>query len=252
MQNLTNKKTRCILIEDEEHSMELLESIIEDYCPNVQIVGKAKTVEDSILLLKDVPCDMLFLDVQLGDRLSFEILDAFEFWNFEIIFLSAYDQYAFQAFQVEALDYVLKPYSPKQIIKAVNKALSTRQRITPTVIKNLYSMLMEQEAPRISLSTHEGITWVSISDIIHCQADGAYCTVYANNDTRVVVSKNLRQMEEIINDQQHFVRVHAGHLVNTRYISKYQKDDGGMLVMSNGSQIPVSRSKKGDVMAMML
>lgn len=239
----------CIIIEDERYSFELLHDILREYCPMVQIKGHADSIDTSLPLLQQGNIDLVFMDIQLKDGISFEILNKIGKWNFAIVFTTAFDHYALDAFKVEAVDYLLKPYSPSHVIKAVQKVKQKSNEMPSAKLKILIDSIMNTspQNDRIALSTSDGITLVDKGNIIYCQADGSYCRVITQDQGVILVSKTLGHIESSI-DHADFKRVHASYLVNIKYILKYLKSDGGSLVMKNNAQIPVSRSKKNDIM----
>ncbi|HMS68661.1 MAG TPA: LytTR family DNA-binding domain-containing protein [Saprospiraceae bacterium] len=233
----------CLLVEDEVHSQDLLSTIIEEYCPQLRLIGIADSVKTAFSFLQENQVDLIFLDIELEDGNAFELLDLLPEQNFFIVFTTAYDSYAMQAFKVEAVDYLLKPYSPKDVILAVNKVVNRQEKLSVTSLKKMLLERQENGISRISLSTSEGISLVAPNDIIYCTADGAYCTIHLKDKSHIMVSKTLGDIEGILHTED-FIRVHASHLVNIHCVKKYLRDDGGILLMENGKQIPISRRKK--------
>ncbi|MCB0647801.1 MAG: response regulator transcription factor [Saprospiraceae bacterium] len=233
----------CLLIEDEVHSQDLLSSIIHEYCPQIRLIGMADSVKSAYDFLQNNDVELIFLDIELEDGNAFELLNILPERNFYIVFTTAYDSYAMQAFKVEAVDYLLKPYSPKDVIQAVHKVMSRQEKLSVAALKKLLLDKHDTGGSRISLSTSEGISLVHPADIIYCTADGAYCTIFLKDQSYVMVSKTLGDIESML-DPEDFIRVHASHLVNINRVKKYLRDDGGVLLMENGKQIPISRRKK--------
>lgn len=238
------RKTTCVIVEDEVQSQKLLKGILEDFCPDVEVLGIASSVDEGIELLRAVDCEVVFMDIQLDDRISFEILETLAEWNFDIIFTTAYDNYALKAFKVEAVDYLLKPYSPKEVRLAIEK--SKTRRLRPSLSKFREIFQAETKANhKISLSTSEGVHLIDISSIQFVNADGSYCLVHTAQGDRIIVSKSLTDIEQQLNNGD-FMRVHASFLVSKLFIRRYLKEDGGIIEMQNGITIPVSRRKKNE------
>jgi len=229
---------KIAIIEDENAAYQLLSSIINEYCSDVTISGHAVDVPSGIALLTTVNPDLIFVDVQLGAETIFELLDQIEYRKYKIVFTTAYANHALQAFRYEAVDYLLKPYSPKDVIKVIERVkldiLSQPWRRTKQAITN---------TQRLTVNTHEGISFIEPKDILYCIADGAYCKIVLEKDNNIIVSKTLSDIEEQLDPDQ-FVRVHASFLINMHHVKRFIKDDGGYILISNGMHIPVSRRKK--------
>jgi len=232
---------KTLIIEDEIASQQLLSTIIREYCPSLQILDIISDVETSIQHLSTIHPDLIFMDIHLADKMAFDILDALDNNDFYLIFTTAHDEYALKAFGYEAVDYLLKPYSPKQVIKAVDKV--NKLHLLTKANKFIEDSKLKAATKRIHLNTQEGIQIINVSEIISCEADGAYCKVHTTYGAKIFVSKPLIEIENHLTDDN-FTRAHTSHLVNIDHIRKFLKEDGGLLVMSDGSKIPVSRRKK--------
>ena len=238
-----SKKLKTIIIEDEILSSEYLHKIVEEYCPSLEVVGSASSIEDGLSVLQNTVCDIVFLDIELDGGNSFQILEQLKEPKFSIIFTTAYDHFAFKAFQVEAVDYLLKPYSPKDVIQAIEKVKRARSNQSWIEMQQVFIENKNPSTDRISLHTAEGVHIVDKNDIIHCEADGSYCLIHIQKEGSLLISRSLSHIESML-DGADFFRVHTGHLVNINHIKKYLKEDGGYILMDDGSKIPVSRRKK--------
>jgi len=238
---------KAIIVEDELLSIDLLRSILLNYCPEVEVVGEASNYEDAVVLLQNTCCDIVFMDIQLHDQTSFEVISQLDYRNFSIIFTTAFHHYAIEAFKVEAIDYLLKPYTPKQVIVAVDKAKKKLESIPNSTLNALLNKMSRKDTNRIGLTTQDGILFVDKNEIIHCIADGSYCKVFLTCKEQILLSKSLGEIEQLLTSEN-FIRVHTSHLVNVEHIRQFLKEDGGELILTNGNHIPVSRRKKMDLL----
>ncbi len=233
-----------IIVEDESDAQELLANIIKECCPLLELGGIAANKEDALILIENIKPDLLFLDIEIQDGTSFDLLESIASNEFKIIFTTAYDSYALKAFRYEAVDYILKPYSPKDVTLAVNRV---RKRQYNEVIYNRLDYLVKNlgkpKQSKISISTSEGILVVSVDDIIRVEADRAYAYLHQFNKSKQLISKPLKEFEGML-PMTEFIRVHSGHLVNKAFIDRYLNEDGGYVLMSDGSKVPVSRRRK--------
>lgn len=237
---------RAIIVEDELRSRQTLTGMLKLFCKNVEVVGEAENVKEGIDLIRKEKPDIVFLDIQMPDGSGFKLLEEIGQINFDIIFTTAYDQYAIQAIKFSALDYLLKPIFQDDLIKAVKKAEVNKEKIdrnehVDVLLENLKKSA--NEPSKIILSTAEKINVVKVDDILRCASDNYYTTFYFTNGQKLLVSKTLKENEELLKDH-HFIRPHKSHLVNTKYIKGFLKQDGGYIIMTDGTNIPVSRRKK--------
>lgn len=236
---------RTIIIEDEPNSIELLSRIVQEYCPNLEIIGSAGTFITAKDLINKLKPDLLFLDIQLKDCNAFELLADIPNINFKIIFTTAFNDFAFEAFKFEAVDYLLKPFSPRDVKTAVEKA--NKQVGNYSIVQEL-KLLIESEkqhSEKIRISTNKGIHFLNQSEIIRIEASGSYTTIYIDNKKPITSSRNLKYFTDTLNEK-HFFRVHASHLINLDYISQYKNADGGSILLKNDEEVPVSRRNKKD------
>jgi two-component system, LytTR family, response regulator len=237
---------RAVIIEDEPRSRQTLADMVRFFCKNVEIIGEAENVKEGIELIRKEKPDVVFLDIQMPDGSGFKLLEEIGSINFDIIFTTAYDQFAIQAIKFSALDYLLKPIVQEDLMKAVKKAedskeKQSKQEHVDVLLGNLKKQ--SEEPPKIILSTAEKINVVTVDDILRCESDNYYTFFYFTNGNRLLISKTLKENEELLKDH-HFIRPHKSHLVNTKYIKGFLKHDGGFIIMSDGTNVPVSRRKK--------
>jgi two-component system LytT family response regulator len=238
---------RAIIVDDEDASRMSLKALLERYVSDVQIVAEAIDVESGLNTIKQFTPDLVFLDIQMPDGSGFRLLEMLPEIDFDVIFTTAFDQYALKAIKFSALDYLLKPIVPDDLKKAIEKYRETK--LLPG--KNIsYKTLLENLNPeprKIVLNTFEGMHVIDTADIIRCQSDDCYTNFYLKDGRRIIVSKTLKEIEEQLSGKD-FMRPHKSHLVNIQYIKTVVRNDGGYLVMKDETEIPISRRKKEMVM----
>ncbi|MDQ3017891.1 MAG: LytTR family DNA-binding domain-containing protein, partial [Bacteroidota bacterium] len=192
--------------------------------------------------------DLLFLDVEMSDGTGFELLDKIKDQHFPVIFTTAHDEFAIRAFRYNAIDYLLKPIDPDEFIEAVQKAKDHQHQST---LRKQFAQLVQTSQDktfdRITLATSEGLIFTNTKDITRIETYGNYCFVFLATGDRLLVSKNLKEFEEMLPEPE-FFRIHQSHIVNTLFVKKIIKDDGEQVIMSDGMKIPVSRRRKEEFM----
>ena len=242
---------RSIIIDDEFESRNTILNILNNYCENISVEAQAENVKDAFKKINELKPDVVFLDIQMPDGTGFDLLEKFHKIDFQVIFITAYDQFALKAIKCSALDYILKPVDPVQLIEAVKKLTNTDDDFT-VLTKKINTLLRNKNGfERISLPTFEGFRFINLKDIIRCEADNNYTNFYLSSGEMIVVTKTLKIYEEALSDLD-FIRVHQSHLVNIKYVDQYVKGDGGTIIMVDGSEVEVSRRRKDDFLEKML
>jgi two-component system LytT family response regulator len=241
---------RAVIVEDEKRSRETLIGLLKRHCKNLEIVGEAENVSTGVDIVTKEKPDVVFLDIQMPDGSGFKLLEQLNQVDFDVIFTTAYDQFAIKAIRFSALDYLLKPIVSDDLVNAVNKA--EKKRMARDSRKNIEVLLENMnrppaESPKIVLSTSERINVVKIDDIVRCESDNYYTMFFFTNGKRLLVSKTLKEQEELLGEYN-FIRPHKSHLVNVKYIKSYLKTKGGNILLEDGSEVPVSRRKKEYIM----
>jgi two-component system LytT family response regulator len=240
-------KLKTIIVEDEQTSREILRNYLNKYCPQVEIVGEAENIDEALLLIRNNDLDLVFLDVEMPYGNAFDLLEKVGNINFETIFVTAYNQYAIEALNNHASYYLLKPISIDELIKAVDYVSEVKNKeneLQNAVLIPKVSSINE----KLTIPTQEGFEVLEIQDILYCQADDNYTHLYLKNDKKKLVSKTLKYFDEILK-QSNFARIHKSYLVNVNCIVNYKKGKGGSVLLSNGKELSVSSSKKGDLLA---
>lgn len=240
---------KAIIIEDEKLSKETLRRLLEKYCPTVEVVAEADGYRKGMEEIRVHHPDVIFLDIQMPDGSGFRLLEELEDIDFEVIFTTAFDQFAIKAIKYSALDYLLKPIIPQDLIEAVNrvekkKAENIKRRNLASVPDDLKGQ--EDRSHKIVLSTSEMLHVINVDDILRCESDNYYTYYYFIDGRKLLVSKTLKENEELLS-QHNFIRPHKSHLVNVKYIKSYIRQDGGYILMIDDTRIPVSRRKKDKI-----
>jgi two-component system LytT family response regulator len=237
---------RAILIDDEEHCLYTLNMLLSEYCPKVQVMASCISVIQALEQIDKIKPDLIFLDIEMPFMNGFELLEKIKPVSFSVIFTTSYHQYAIRAIQYSALDYLLKPIDPKGLVSAIHRV--EQQKVKPSVEQ--FQILMDQIAQRekrfskIAIPTTEGFELIPADQVVHCKADDNFTIVYLKNKSMKIACRSLKEMEEQLTDFDNFIRVHNSHMVNMNEVSKYVRGEGGYLVMSDGSTINVSRTRK--------
>jgi len=243
----------AIIADDEQHCCKTLDALLKRYCPEVNVVAICANGIEALEAIRQLKPDLVFLDVEMPKMNGFEMLEQLHEINFHLIFVTSYDAYALKAIRFSAIDYLLKPVDREELQKAVQKVMQRMETPLPEQLKIILEKMHQPSAVsgKIALPTMEGLQMVTVESIISCEADDNYTTLILKNNRKVVVSSTLKVIEELLEDHS-FIRIHRSYLVNLKEIEKYVKADGGYVVMSDGSQVYVSRNKKDELLKMLL
>lgn len=235
----------AIIVDDEKHSRETLTKLIEEFCQETTVLTTANSVAEAIDKIKSNKPDVVFLDIELQSGIGFDILTQIDTINFEVIFTTAYEQYAIQAIKFSSLDYLLKPLGIEELKTAIEKAKKKKdQEVYKKQLETLIDNLQQQpKFNKICLSTADSVEFINIKDIIYCKANGAYTLFILKNNISLLVSKHLKEYENLLIEQQ-FMRIHNSFLINLKEVKKFVKSDGGYIMMNNDDIINISKSKK--------
>ena len=254
---IRTKKTtviNAIIVEDEIRSMNNLKNLLAAHCPEVNIIGDAINVEEGLDLFDDPTFkpDLAFLDISLTDGLVFKMLDQLRPIDFEIIFITAYNEHAIKACEYSSIGYILKPINPDELVQAVS-----RVRVTPVDKKMDQRMEIFNKQlnntnafEKMSISEIDGIYFVNIKDIVRFEAEDNYTHIFLENGDRITASRTIKAYEDML-ASMNFYRVHKRHVINLNFMRKFIKGDGGYLVMDDGKKIEVSRRRRPAFMEQM-
>ncbi len=236
-------KLKTIIVDDERHGLETIGILLEKHCPTVEIIGAYQDPEEAIFHInKDEP-DLVFLDISMPKINGFELLEALTFRSFQVVFTTAYDEYALEGFKHGAIHYLLKPFSSNDLTVAVDRAIerSKTEKFT------LMPPRMLGMKVRVPISSLNGVEMIEVENIIRCESDGNYTTIVMDK-RKITISKTLKEIEKIFVEFPYFYRLHNSHLVNLNHVNKYIRGEGGQVILTNGDEIGVSRSKKTELL----
>lgn len=240
------KTKRVLIIDDEVDARRVISKYLERYFPNFRILGEADSFKSAVELINETEADLIFIDINLGDGTGFDVLDESDPFAAQIIFTTAFDQYAVKAFRYQALDYLMKPIDSELFVEAVNQALDkVRERRSMSADQILISYGNGER--KISIPTADGMCFVRLDSIVSFEADSSYCKVFLDEGKEILVSKPLKFFDDKLKTNVNFIRPHKSFIVNMKYVDEYLKEEGGYIKMKNGLKIPISRQKKEDV-----
>jgi len=235
---------RAVIIDDIPEAIAVLKADLENYCVNIEVVGSAEGVVTGAKLIKEIKPDLVFLDIQMKDGSGFDLLEILGEVNFKLIFTTASDDYAVKAFKFAAVDYLLKPIDPDELMDAVSR-VEGQDKPAERI-----DLLKENfvKAKRIALNTLQKIHIVNVEEILRCESNINYTMFYFTDGTKLLVTKTLKEFDNLLSGHN-FIRVHQSHLINTSFIKEFLKSDG-VIVMKDGTKVPVSTRKKEVLMEM--
>lgn len=239
---------KAILVDDEQSSLNSLRQKILQHCPQVDIIAAYDDPAKAIISIESLKPDLVFLDIEMPVINGFTLLQQLNYRNFELIFVTAYDHYAIKAMRYSALDYLVKPVEPEDLLNAVTRAIEKRNEPTSSLQLNLLleNMLAEKKRfKRIAIPTTQGLQFISVDDIVYLEASVNYTKFVLENNTKHTVSKTLSAFEDIL-PADIFLRIHNSYIINKNYVEKYIRGEGGQVVLSNGAVVEVSKRKKAE------
>jgi two-component system, LytTR family, response regulator len=244
----------AVIIEDEFHSREFLKNVLTELHPDVPVIGTAESVPTGIALIERTRPDLIFLDIEMQSGTGFDLLQKLPHRDFAVIFTTAYDHYALQAIKFSAVDYLLKPIDLDELGLALQKVKDQRSRqngngALEMLLANLKNPAAEPQT--ITLATSEGLEFVNLQQIIRLEAAGAYTTFFLKDGRKIMVSKNLKEYENLL-PTKHFFRLHNSHIVNINEVKRMLKSDGGYAILNDGSTILISPKKKDSFLQVLM
>lgn len=241
---------KSIIIDDELHCVETLSLLLNEYCHDVRVIEQCNSAKKGLEAIEKLKPDLVFLDIEMPVMNGFELLEQLSIISFAIIFTTSYDQYAIKAIRFSALDYLLKPIDPKELVSAVKKVQEGRH----FPIAEQFQILLNQvqgkgsSFSKIAVPTAEGFELIYAEQIICCEANDNYTHFMLKNKNKIVACRTLKEIEEQLQGFPFFVRVHHSYIINLNEVTKYIRGEGGFLVMSDGSSVKVSRSRKDSLL----
>lgn len=245
---------RTLLIDDEIDSIRVLQRLLETYCPQVSIVGTASGVETALELIRETKPDLVLLDIEMSQGNAFDLLNQLQPLEFQVIFVTAFDNYAIRAFKYSAVDYLLKPVDIDDLRNAIGRVqtdpepldLAQQMRI---LLENVGMLQLSQQ--KMAIPTITGLIFIPVQDVIRFEAKGNYTTIYLTNGEPIVATRTIKDYEEVL-PENIFCRIHISHIINLSRIQKYQKGRGGSVVMEDGSIIEVASRRREEFLRKLL
>lgn len=236
---------KAVIVDDEPYCCDTLALLLDRHCPEVEVIGVCQSGKAALEKIPYLQPQLLFLDIEMPHLNGFQLLEKLSEHNFKLIFTTSYDQYAIKAIRFSAIDYLLKPIDTSELKQAVQKAIQYTFQSLSQQLEILMHKLQYPATPvaRVAMPTMEGLQLIAVNDIISCFSDSNYTALHLKDNQKLVVSKTLKEIAEMLEDHS-FCRVHNTAVVNLNHVTKYIKGEGGYLIMSDGSLIDVSRSKK--------
>ena len=239
---------KAIIVDDELGARESLSKMIEKNCKQIEIVAKADSMKAAYDTITALNPDLVFLDIEMPNGNAFDLLEKFKQINFNIIFTTAYDHYAIKAIKFSAVDYLLKPIDPEELVTAVERLenkLGQKTELDKQFKTLLSNVRPENKLKKVGIPDGDGLVFINLSDIIRCDSDGNYTYFLLTSGKKIIASRTLGEYENLFSDES-FFRVHRSHLINLEHVKKYIKGEGGYVIMSDNSQVEVSRRNKND------
>lgn len=245
---------RTVLIDDETDSIRVLQRLLNAYCPEVEVIGTADGVETALNLIQMARPDLVFLDIEMTHGNAFDLLNQLQPITFQIIFVTAFDNYAIRAFKYSALDYLLKPVDIDDLREAVKRAATKVQGKNfldqmETLLYNMETFQLSQQ--KMAVPTLTGLVFVPIKDILRFEANGSYTTIYLTSKEEIIATRNIKEYEDLL-PAAIFCRVHNSHIINLHKIQKYHKGRGGYVIMEDGSNIEVASRRREEFLRRLL
>jgi two-component system LytT family response regulator len=241
---------RSILIDDEVHCLNSLSIQLNEHCPEVEILAKCMSGAKALEAVERMNPELVFLDIEMPNMNGFEFLEQCRQISFSVIFTTSYDQYAIKAFRISALDYLLKPVDPEELVAAVRKVGEHRSRPLAEQFRTMIEQIQNRNRgiTKIGIPTIEGFELIPADHIVYCEANNNYTHIFLKGKTKIVACRGLKEMEEQLQDFKSFLRVHHSYLVNLNEVTKYIRGDGGYLILADGTNVNVSRGRKDALM----
>ncbi|MBI3512015.1 MAG: response regulator transcription factor [Bacteroidetes bacterium] len=241
----------AVIVDDSPEARTSLREDLKRWCADVTLIGEADSMKSGLAILKEKNPDVVFLDIQLGDGDGFSLLEQLGETQTRVIFTTGMDNFGIRAIKFSALDYLLKPVDPDELMKAVEKAKEDQQKQNISVNLKLLAEQMKPSAPsslrRLALNSADKVQVVNISDIIRCESERNYTTFFLKDKKQIVVTKTLKEYEDML-EPNGFVRIHHSHLINLEHLKEFIKHDGGYALMDDGAHVPVSVRKREDLL----
>jgi two-component system LytT family response regulator len=239
---------KAIIVDDELGGRESLSKMLEKNCKHVEVVAKVDSILAAFEAITNKEPDLVFLDIEMPNGNAFDLLEKFKEIHFNIIFTTAYDHYAIKAIKFSAVDYLLKPIDPEELVQAVKRfeeRIGQKKSLDKQFKTLLSNIRPDNKLKKVGIPDGDGLIFINLSDIIRCDSDGNYTFFILTNGKKIIASRTLGEYEQLF-AEDNFFRIHRSHLINLEHVKKYIKGEGGYVVMTDNSQVEVSRRNKTD------
>ncbi len=246
------KKIKALIVDDEPMACQLMKGILEEFCPQVEIVDLCRNLPEGVKSIHKYQPDIVFLDIEMPGHSGLELLDFFNDneVNFSIIFTTAYNQYAIKAFKLSAFDYILKPISPESIVEVIERYENNQIKQSHfSVLKE--NLLAQNSVKKLAIQTVSSIRFLELNKICFLKADGAYTQIVTNDESTILSSRSLKYFEQTLAEYPNFIRCHKSFMVNMNHVSEYIKSDGGSLLVNQKHEVSVSSDKTADILKLL-
>ena len=240
---------RIAIVDDEADARQMLRSMITTLCPDVEICGEADSVEQAYVLIRQTRPHVVLLDISLEEGNGFDLFDKFQLPDFQVIFTTAHDEFALKAFRYHALDYLLKPINPVELAQSIDRIQKASNNYSDR-FQNLLESARSGQLNKIALSSQEGMVFLCLDQIIRIESEGSYSTFYLRNQERHVVSRPMREFEDLL-PKALFFKIHQSHLINLTFVKKILREEGGYALMEEGGKVPIARRRKDEFLEAM-
>ena len=239
---------KAIIIDDEKRARISLALLLQEYCPEVTVVAECENLPEGIKAIRKQQPDIVLLDIEMPGHSGLELLDFFDEneINFSIIFTTAYNEYALKAFKFSAVDYLLKPIIPEELAEAIQRVAKQKQRFENFI--TFKENLQQESLTKIAVPSGNTLLFLDTNKIMYIKGEGAYSEVFCNDRTKQLISRNLKNFEDILCSDSRFLRIHKSYIVNFNFVTAFNKSDGGSIVLENKIQIPVSPDKSQTIL----
>ncbi|MCX6235488.1 MAG: LytTR family DNA-binding domain-containing protein [Bacteroidetes bacterium] len=247
--NSSQEMLRTVIIDDEAHARETLARLLTVHCPQVKLIGEAGSVASGLKAIRELHPQLVLLDIKMDDGSGFDLIRLCDSIDFKVIFITAYEKYAVQAFRFAAVDFLLKPVNPEELIEAVKHAETLIQDHFTTQLQALEENLRTdlRQKKKIVLKTQENVHLVEMQNITFCESDGCYTVIHTTGGEKILISKILREFDDMLSESG-FYRVHKSYLINLSHIIRFEKQEGGYIILTSGEKVPVSFRKREELL----
>jgi two-component system LytT family response regulator len=241
---------RIAIIDDEQDARQMLRTIVTSMCPDVEICGEADSVESAYVLIRQTNPHGILLDIAMGDGTGFDLLAKFPNPEFQVIFTTAYDEFALKAFRFHALDYLLKPINPVELSQSIDRIKKDSIENLQTRMGHLLESVRTNKVDTLTLTSQEGMIFLKLDQIAHLESDASYTTFHLANKESHLISRPMKDFETLL-PVENFFKLHQSFIINLNYVKKILREDGGYALLETGSKIPIARRRKNDFFALL-